>query len=303
MLEFLQLTKRYSRWGTPAVDDLSFPVRNGEVVGFIGLNGAGKSTSIRVATGILLPTSGSVAVDGHDIVREKVDASAQVGWVPESPAYPASARALALLRYYAAYHGIDGSTADRRGAELLRQVGLEGTERRPLGSFSLGMKKRFAIAASQITDPQNLLLDEVLNGLDPAGLAFTRTWLAELRRSGRAVLLSSHNLEELGNLADRVALLHSGRLLKVVDREEVERLGQRSVLVTFVPVDDHALEILRKFGTPSVLRPNLVAVRELRGEPADLVSALVAAQYRVAEVRSEQPALEEYFLRLLKTAG
>ncbi len=163
------LTKVYSMKQAPAVDSVSFEVANGEIVGFVGLNGAGKTTTIRVAAGIALPTSGTVKVNGHDVVEQKVNASRQLGWVPELPNFESNAKAGSLMHYFAGFYGIGAREADTKTAELLKLVGLAGFETRKLRSYSQGMKKRFSLAASMLSDPPNYLFDEVLNGLDLKG--------------------------------------------------------------------------------------------------------------------------------------
>ncbi len=296
-----ELTKIFPGRTSPAVDDIDLEVRDGEILGLVGLNGAGKTTTIRIAAGITLPTSGHVLVDGLDIVREKRTASRHVAWVPELFPFEATARALPLLVYYAGFYGIAASEARPRARELLARVGLEGEERGRIRHFSQGMRKRFSLASAMLVDPQNLLLDEVLNGLDPQGIAFVRGWAIEARRQGKAVLLSSHQLAELETLADRVSFVHQGRLLRTVDRAELARAGTPTLRIVIPNLDPKALDYL---GTVGELRTEGTTVSIARPTAAthEVVAELVRRGYQVAECRVETTSLEAYFLELIGTA-
>lgn len=226
MIIFQNLTKNYGRHSVPAVDELNLTVNDGEILGFAGLNGAGKTTTIRIASGISLPSSGTVLVDGHDIVKEKVEASRTIGWVPEFPNFEPNAKPMSLMLYYSGFYGINSVEAKDRSMKLLNEVGLSSALDKKLRSYSQGMKKRFSIAAAMINDAQNFLLDETLNGLDPEGIKYIKNLILKLKEQNKAVMLSSHILSELQNVADRVAVIHEGKLLKVVTKEELQSLNE-----------------------------------------------------------------------------
>jgi len=304
MIEWQAASKDYGGGSPPALDGVSFTVGNGEIVGLVGLNGAGKTTAMRLACGISRPTAGTVSVDGHDIRREKVRASARLGWVPELPNVDPDRRALALLRYFAGFYGLSAPDAKRRAQELLRLVGLEGSERTRVRKFSQGMMKRFNLAAVMVGDPSNLLLDEVLNGIDPQGIQFVRNWATELRSQGKAVLFSSHQLTEMQRIADRVVFLHRGRLLRVIHRSELENLatGETRVRLRIPNLDSAGLAYLTGLGQIARAGDAL----ELTGRGVDvgqLNRDLVSRGYVVTELQVEATSLEEYFLRLVAGAG
>jgi ABC-2 type transport system ATP-binding protein len=213
-----------------------------------GLNGAGKTTTLRVAAGISTPTSVSVSVCGLDLARQKAVASKHIGWVPESPNFEPASRAVDQLRYYAGFYGLRGAPARERCTELPRQVGLANMERVRLRTFSLGMKKRFSLAAALLGDPEILLLDELLSGLDPEGVLLTRNIMVELRARDRGILLSSHIRSEVQQVADRVAILHPGRLVKTLARDEVETTGGLTLRIPVANLDDPGGEFLRGYG-------------------------------------------------------
>lgn len=222
MIEVKNLTKIFNRNSRPAVNEASFTVKDGEIMGFAGLNGAGKTTTIRVGTGIIYPSSGTVLIDGNDIVSQKVDASRNIGWVPELPNFEPNAKPLTLMRYYGGFYGQSADQATKRGRELLEAVSLDESMNEKLRNYSQGMKKRFSLAAAMLNDPKNYFFDETLNGLDPEGIRFMRKLMVELRTKGKAVLLSSHILNELENVADRIAIIHKGRILEVMDKAKID---------------------------------------------------------------------------------
>ncbi|MGC8609645.1 MAG: ABC transporter ATP-binding protein, partial [Thermoplasmata archaeon] len=190
------LTKQYSKKRPPAVKDLSLEINSGEIMGFAGLNGAGKTTTIRIISGIIFPTSGKVLVDGKDIVKEKVESSKHIGWVPELPNFDPNGKAISLLKYYAGFYGVPRNEAEDKAEMLLKKFNIWNARKMPLKSYSQGMKKRFSIAAAMMGDPDNFLFDETLNGLDPEGVKNMRDLMLSLRKEDKAVLLSSHILSE-----------------------------------------------------------------------------------------------------------
>lgn len=302
MLRVEGLTKSFSARSRPALAGIGMEVRDGEILGLVGLNGAGKTTTIRIAAGVTLPSSGDVLVDGHDIVRAKQAASQRVGWVPEGFPFEMNARASSLLTYYAGFNGLRGSAAQSRCKDLLLRVGLEEVQNDRLRTFSQGMKKRFAIAAAMIADPPNILLDEILNGLDPEGMAFARGWMLEERKAGRAILLSSHLLSELQTVADRIVFLHKGRVLKTIDRAELSGAETTILRISIENLDAAALTYLATVGKPHA-EGSVVYLEEPSISAASLNGELVKRGYHVAELRAESASLEAYFLRLIGSAG
>ena len=298
MLELRDVVKYYGR--LKALDGVSFRVNNGEVVGFVGVNGAGKTTTIKISAGVLRPSSGEVLVDGIDMFKDKVRASARVGWVPEVPAFEEDFRAKNYLVYLAGYYGVTGLQAERLAESLLAEVGLKGAEHRRLREYSQGMRKRFALAASMISDPDNLLFDEVLNGLDPQGIAFFRQFALDMRRKGRAVLFSSHILSEVQNIADKVVFIHRGRVIAVKEMSEVLAEASSGVKVVVENPDDRVLEVLSRLGRVERLGPGSFEV--VGAQPQDVNAELVREGYRVREL-AQVGGLEDYFFKLIGGEG
>jgi ABC-2 type transport system ATP-binding protein len=206
MIEARGLRKRYG--STVAVDGLSFDVRPGVVTGFLGPNGSGKSTTMRMMLGLDQPDAGQVRINGRRY-RDLPWPLREVGALLEAKAFHPGRTARAHLRGLAASNDIPRSRVD----EVLGIVGLAGAARRRAGTFSLGMAQRLGIAAALLGDPDVLLLDEPVNGLDPEGIRWIRTLLRSLAAQGRAVFVSSHLIGEIALSAERLVVIGRGRLL------------------------------------------------------------------------------------------
>jgi ABC-2 type transport system ATP-binding protein len=200
------LTKRYG--ATTAVDELTFEVRPGAVTGFLGPNGSGKSTTMRMVMGLDLPDAGSALIDGKPYV-ELAWPIREVGALLDAKAFHPARTARNHLRWLALTNGIPL----RRVDEVLDQVGLSAVAGRRAGKFSLGMSQRLGIAATLLGDPAVLLFDEPVNGLDPQGIRWVRTFLRGLAAEGRTVFVSSHLISEMSLTADRLVVIGRGRLI------------------------------------------------------------------------------------------
>jgi len=201
----LGLTKSFGP--KAAVADLSFTVPAGLVTGFLGPNGSGKTTTLRMALGLVAPTAGQVLIGGARYER-LAQPRRCVGALLDATGFHPGRRARDHLRVLAAAAGLPDARAD----EVLDQVGLAGDGGRRVRQFSLGMRQRLGIAAALLGDPPVLLLDEPANGLDPAGVAWLRGLLRDLAGQGRAVLVASHGLSEVAQTADQVVIVSAGRL-------------------------------------------------------------------------------------------
>ena len=221
-IESRSLTKRFD--GPAVVDDLSFEVAAGTITGFVGANGAGKTTTMRMILGLVAPSAGEALVNGR-AYRDLEHPRREVGAVLDGPgAHPAhSARTHLTISATAA--GLPVA----RVREVLELVELTEHARRPAGAFSMGMRQRLALATAMLGDPGVLILDEPVNGLDPPGIIWMRDLLRRLASEGRAVLVSSHLLAELAEVADRVVIIDRGRL--VADSNLTELLAGRTKVV------------------------------------------------------------------------
>jgi ABC-type multidrug transport system ATPase subunit len=284
------LTKRYK--DLRAVDAIDLEVAEGDVYGFLGANGSGKTTTVRMLLGLVLPTSGQTEVFGKPMPAARQAVLPRVGALVEAPgAYPhLSGRAnLALL---------DATGADRSGpqerrariGQVLEQVGLDPADRRPTRAYSLGMRQRLGLAAALMRRPQLLVLDEPTNGLDPQGIQEIRQLLLELNRQGTTIFLSSHLLAEVEQMCTRVGVLDRGRL---VLQERLDVLLRPTGLVEVRTPDS--------FQCASLLGEAVVLVEGERllvrsGDPAELNAHLVGHGVRVVEVGFHRRELERVVL-------
>jgi ABC-2 type transport system ATP-binding protein len=210
LLEITGVAKRFG--GTVAVEELSLDVSAGEILGLLGPNGAGKSTTLRMIASLVRPDRGRIAICGHDLARDRLPALAAAGFLIEGPALPPDLTCRGALRYLAL---LDGGIPDRRIDDLLIEVGLDGLAGKRVRHLSLGGKQRLGIAGALLRRPRVLVLDEPMNGLDPAGIRSIGDLLRALAAAGSAVLMSSHLLAEVERVADRVAVMAAGRVAAV----------------------------------------------------------------------------------------
>ncbi|WP_026139641.1 ABC transporter ATP-binding protein [Leucobacter salsicius] len=225
MIEARGLTKQYG--AKRAVDDVSFSIKPGQVTGFLGPNGAGKSTTMRLILGLDRPTSGTVTVNGARYTEVDSPLTA-VGALLDAKGVHPGRSARSHLRAIAATHGI----SDRRVSEVLAQTGLESVAQKRVGGYSLGMGQRLGIAAALLGDPEVLILDEPVNGLDPDGVRWVRQLLRHMASEGRTVLLSSHLMSEMAQTADHIIVLARGRVMADAPLAEfLDAQGQSTVTV------------------------------------------------------------------------
>jgi ABC-2 type transport system ATP-binding protein len=211
-IEISHLRKQYGN--VVAVEDLSLQVPYGCFFGFLGPNGAGKSTTIGCLTGLLVPTRGEVRLLGEAFSSDSAALKRRIGVMPENLGLFEALYAHEFLAFQARMYGLDEPTTRRRVTELLEALELTGQGKKPLSEFSAGMRKRVAFAAALIHTPEILFLDEPFESIDPAGVAMLKQWLRHLVSEGRTVFLTTHVLETVERLCDRVAIIKSpGKLI------------------------------------------------------------------------------------------
>ncbi|MEM4795418.1 MAG: ABC transporter ATP-binding protein [Ignisphaera sp.] len=300
MIEIDGISKSFG--SLKALDRVSFSVKNGEIVGYVGLNGAGKTTTIRICVGVLNPDSGDVKIDGYSITYEKRIASRYIGWVPELPIFELDEKALNYFVYLAGYYGISYTEARSLGRKLLEEVGLGNALNMKLKNFSLGMKKRFALAVSMINNPSNFLFDEVLNGLDPQGIVFFRELTKRFKKENRAVLFSSHILKEVEDIADKVVFIHRGRIVKIMTIDEIKSMAKPKFIIKIPSIDERAIDILKKYGDIINIDRDTIHIENISRDISEIVEDLVKKGYRVEEFRKEEASLEDVFFKIIGEA-
>jgi ABC-2 type transport system ATP-binding protein len=303
-----RLSRRFGAFR--AVDDLSFDVVRGEVFGFLGSNGAGKSTTIRMLCGLLAPTSGRALVDGIDVAQAAALVRRRIGYMSQKVSLYERLTVDENIRFYAGLYGLQGDRLERRRRFVLDMAGLAGRERTMTSALAGGWRQRLALGCALMHEPSIVFLDEPTGGVDPVSRRDFWRLIDSLAREGTTVLVTTHYLDE-AERCDRVAIIHAGQLaalgttseLKRVfaDRPIVEVAGPEPVrLMTFL--DTHpAVEKTSLFGTTihAVLRDRTAAVDVIRQAASDVGLA-------VSTIVPVAPSLEDVFLDVVdrnETAG
>jgi ABC-2 type transport system ATP-binding protein len=292
------LTKRY-RGGQLAVDGLDLTVPAGSVFGFLGPNGSGKTTTIRMLMGLIEPTSGAARILGRPMPRSSRAVLPQVGALIEGPAlYGFLSGRQNLMRYDAADPTADPRTRSTRVAAALDRVGLAAAAGKKAKAYSLGMKQRLGLASALLQPRRLLVLDEPTNGLDPQGMREIRSLIRELASDGTTVFLSSHLLDEIEQVCTHAAVMAQGRLITQGPVADLAA-GTRGRLVVTTPDAAEAARVLKEQGALDVL----IADDRVSAEPpdrdlADLNAELVTAGVRVRGFGVERASLEDAFVAL-----
>jgi ABC-2 type transport system ATP-binding protein len=295
MIEAQNITKRYGE--KVAVDDLSFTVKPGIVTGFLGPNGAGKSTAMRLIIGLDAPTSGRVTVNGK-LYRDHAAPLHEVGTMLEARAIHTGRSAYNHLLALAQTHGIPGTRVD----EVIDLVGLQEVARKRVGSFSLGMGQRLGIASALLGDPETLILDEPVNGLDPEGIRWIRNLLRNLADEGRTIFVSSHLMSEMSLMADQLIVVGRGRLIADTSVEDFIHQASSDTVRVRTPDPQRLSAALAADGV-TIVSGKERELLEVKGLHAAQIGDIAAAKgISLHELTPEQASLEEAFMRLTHDA-
>jgi ABC-2 type transport system ATP-binding protein len=293
------LSKRF-RGGQLAVDALDLTVPQGAVFGFLGPNGSGKTTTIRMLLGLITPTAGGCRLFGEAVDASKVGTLTRVGALIEGPAhYPYLTGRANLARYDAADRTADPATRSARIDKALEQVGLTNAAEKKAKNYSLGMKQRLGLASALLQPRDLLILDEPTNGLDPQGMREIRALIKSLAGQGTTVFLSSHLLDEIEQVCTDVAIMSRGRLVSQGSVAQL-RAGLRARLTVTTPDPSDAARVLAEQGGDDVQVAGERVDCEAREDlaPDVVCAALVAAGVRVLAFGVERPSLEDAFVAL-----
>ncbi len=290
----LRLRGLVKRFGTfTAVDHLNLEVVAGEVCALLGPNGAGKTTTIRMVMGMLYPDEGDVAVWG----QPPQQARDRIGYLPEARGLYRNARVGELLTYLGMLKGLTAAEARQRAEKWLARFDLTSWARRKIHELSHGMQQKVQLAAALLPDPPLIILDEPFQGLDPVNVQLVKQLIADLRDEGRTILLSSHQLHQVERLADRVALIHRGRIVEYGTLPELQQRYTQGEI---------AVRLAEGAAMPDRL-PHVAAIHpqkegwrltpESGASPQAVLEALMAQQLPVTAFEVMRPSLEEIFLQ------
>lgn len=210
MIKVSHLTKKYGK--KKVIDDISFTVDDGEIIGFLGPNGAGKSTTLNIITGCISSTSGTVEVDGYNIIEKPIEVKKRIGYLPEQPPLYLDMNVIDYLKFVYDLKKINNKDKATHIQDIINEVGINEVKQRRIGNLSKGYKQRVGFAGALIGDPQTLILDEPTVGFDPKQMIEMRNLIKTLG-ANRTVILSSHILSEISMVCDRVMIINSGRLV------------------------------------------------------------------------------------------
>jgi ABC-2 type transport system ATP-binding protein len=317
-IEVRDLTKRYAKAKTNAVDGISFSVRRGEIFGLLGPNGAGKTTTIGVLTTSVVPTGGSAAIMGIDVARDPISIKQRIAVVPQQSNLDRSLKVREILTFHAAYHRVPRKEREALADKLLDELGLGERKNEKVGRYSGGMAQRVMIARALMHHPDVLFLDEPTNNLDPQSRLFLWDRIRDLNKQGLTILLTTHDMEEADRLCERIAIMDQGKILVNDNSAALKKMipgGNSLELHVRVPEDGGAtvrnrvIEALR--GMQGVTKVDDVGAPDELGIVtyclyAEAAGSLVGPSAQVvltagAEVRDlhvKRPSLEDVFIYL-----
>ena len=296
-----QLVRHFGSGDNPvrAVDGVDLEVHEGEIFGFLGPNGAGKSTTVRMLTTLLRPTSGTAHVAGYDVVREADKVRRSIGVALQDAAIDPLMTGNELLELQAVLYGLAPNSVKTRAGELLERVGLTAAADRRVGTYSGGMRRRLDLALSLIHQPTVLFLDEPTTGLDPMSRMTLWEEVRRLNKEGTTVLLTTQYLEEADQLADRVAIIDGGKIVRQGSPRELKaQVGAPTLLISVQQSQtETASRVLAEFGE---LRPTAegslgVGLSAGAGAVTDVVRRLDEAGIRVSHLELNEPSLNDVF--------
>ena len=296
MIKIQALTKQYGQF--TAADDVTFDVQSGEIFGLLGPNGAGKSTTINCLSGLMQPTSGDVSIDGHAMVGDGIEAKRSLGLVPQELALYEDLSALENLKFWGQAYGLSGDKLNQRIQAVLEQVGLSDRQKDLVNTYSGGMKRRLNFACAILHEPKALLLDEPTVGVDPQSREHLLTAVSELKEAGTAVVYTSHYMEEVERLCDRIAIIDHGKVIAMGTIDELRKqMGEKDLISLRGDFSNEHEDLLSDF---EVLEWSDTAVRFMCANAASQLSDLLARfkSSRIKETSVQQANLESLFIKL-----
>lgn len=301
IIETNNLTKQY---GTQkSVADLNIHVRKGEIYGLLGRNGAGKTTTMKMLLGLSKPTSGEIKIWGKSLQKNRKKLLPRIGSLIEAPGFYPNLTATENLRIFATLRGVPNRHAIKDALDL---VGLPYKDKKLFSQYSLGMKQRLAIALAVMHDPELLILDEPINGLDPIGIAEVRSFIRELcNKKGKTILISSHILSEIALLADDIGIIDHGALLEEASLEELERKSSKHIHFIVSDTAQAARILERSFHEQnfSIQDDHNLRLHNLDLSVGKIVTFFVENGLEVSEVHTFEESLEDYFKKVTGGKG
>lgn len=301
VIETKGLTKEYN--GKRSVSDLNLHIKKGRIYGLLGRNGAGKTTTMKMILNLIDSSAGEVIVFGKSMKKHNKEILARIGCLIESPGFYPNLTGTENLKIFAQLRGIPKRNAIKESLEL---VGLKYNDKKLFSQYSMGMKQRLAIALAVMHDPEILILDEPINGLDPIGIAEVRTFIRKLcTEKGKTILISSHILSEIELIADDIGIIDNGVLLEEESLEELKNMNKKYIKLV-AHNDSKAVKVLEScfnIKNYSVEKNGTIKIYDLDLVIPELVRELVKEGIAVEEIQMKEDTLEDYFKRITGGAG
>lgn len=301
VIETLGLTKKYG--DQRSVSGVSIHVRKGRIYGLLGRNGAGKTTTMRMLLGLTAPSAGQVKIFGQPLHGNEKKILPRIGSLIESPGFYPNLTGTENLQIFAELRGLKGTRPIKNALEV---VNLPYRDKKLFSQYSLGMKQRLAIALAVMHNPELLILDEPINGLDPIGIAEVRDFIRELcNTTGKTILISSHILSEISLLADDIGIIDHGVLLEEESLEELEAKNGKYFRFTVSNASVAARLLYERLGmrAVSVDSANVLTVRDLRLNTAEALRLFLGAGLTVSDAHLYEDTLEDYFKQVTGGEG
>lgn len=296
MITATNLVKNYD--GFVALDRVSFEFSDGEIFGIIGHNGAGKTTLLKIMSGLIAPTSGSLSINGIDVVKDPVPLKGMLGYLPEESRLYETMTVENYLAFFGEIYGLPQQVIRERSRQLLAVLSLEPNGKK-IGEFSNGMKRKAAIARSLIHDPKLLVYDEATSGLDPMTSRFIADYMRTLKREGKTVILSAHNLYQVEAICDRVMILRRGQMVAFGSMSELrEQFGSLTYMVFFSIGDP--VKLLGHSKTYAQEEGFYTCSAEEIKELNECTALITEAGGKVEKIESRYPSLEEMLVKIGK---
>jgi len=296
MITATNLVKNYD--GFVALDRVSFEFSDGEIFGIIGHNGAGKTTLLKIISGLIAPTSGSLSINGIDVVKDPVSLKGMLGYLPEESRLYETMTVENYLAFFGEIYGLSQQVIRERSRQLLAVLSLEPNGKK-IGEFSKGMKRKAAIARSLIHDPKLLVYDEATSGLDPMTSRFIADYMRTLKREGKTVILSAHNLYQVEAICDRVMILRRGQMVAFGSMSELrEQFGSLTYMVFFSIGDP--VKLLGHSKTYAQEEGFYTSSAEDIKELNECTALITEAGGKVEKIESRYPSLEEMLVKIGK---
>ncbi|HJM17074.1 MAG TPA: ABC transporter ATP-binding protein [Candidatus Poseidoniia archaeon] len=288
-----------------ALNNLSFKVEKGQIFGFLGPNGAGKTTTIKCITGILKCDEGTISIDGENIEYNHFENKNKIGFLPEQVGLYRSLTAIETLQFYGAFYSLSDSVIDKKGTKLLEILGLGNSSEKTVNEFSLGMRKRLALATALLHEPEILILDEPTSGLDPRGVKALRTLLLDLNKDGLTILLSSHILSEVQELCTDVGIINNGKMIRQESISKIVETVEKTAIKLSLRVNEFNNEseklLQKKKGIEIIEKKDIgkhkTIILKLKEDLIPWVTdKLVANGINIFSIEPQNTTLEDVFL-------